>query len=75
MALFQALYVLPLLAAAYAAGDSTPAVLQLPTDADVATRAELAYTVFPVNGTLQAGQELMQVRWASLLFSRVLTCQ
>ena len=66
MALLQALFTVPLLAIACAtAGDvSGQGVLQLPTGADAseAAGAALTYTVFPVNGTLLAGQDLMQVK-------------
>ena len=63
MALLQALLLLPLLVAAYAAGGDvgSPAILHLPTSTDADVAAELAYTVYPSNGTLAAGQDLMQV--------------
>ena len=63
MALLQALLLLPLLVAAYAAGadGGGPGILHLPTSTDAGVAAELAYTVYPSNGTLAAGQDLMQV--------------
>ena len=67
MALLHALLSMLVLATANASGGdgSTSAVLHLPTDADagVATHAAaLAYTISPSkNGTLLAGQDLVQV--------------
>ena len=66
MALFPTLLLLPVLAAACAAGGvgRSPAVLQLPTatEGGLATRTAFAYTISPsTNGTLLAGQDLMQV--------------